>query len=48
MDLNRDPRPVALSYRELNRMYADEPLLDQEMWDLLGGGGAPRRTEEVA
>jgi beta-glucosidase/6-phospho-beta-glucosidase/beta-galactosidase len=35
-DLNRDPRPVALSYRELIRMYANEPLLNRHMRELLG------------
>ena len=34
-DLNRDPRSVAQSYRELVRMHAAEPLLDVPMRDLL-------------
>jgi beta-glucosidase/6-phospho-beta-glucosidase/beta-galactosidase len=36
-DLNRDPRPVALSYRELLRMHAHETLSDPHLINLLAG-----------
>jgi len=47
-DLNRDPRPVALSYRELLREYADVPLLDKQMADLLHGQAGPRTGAHAA
>lgn len=47
-DLNRDPRPVALSYRELIRMYADQTLLDGKMLELLSEHDRPARTGRAA
>jgi beta-glucosidase/6-phospho-beta-glucosidase/beta-galactosidase len=35
-DLNRDPRPVALSYRELLRQHRHDAITDPKVVDLLG------------
>ena len=43
-DLNRDPRPVALSYRELRRMHAHYAMMDQKVMDLLASEPVEVRT----
>jgi hypothetical protein len=44
-DLNRDPRPVALSYRELLRMHKNEAIIDPGVVDLLADA---QKTRAVA
>jgi beta-glucosidase/6-phospho-beta-glucosidase/beta-galactosidase len=40
-DLNRDPRPVALSYRELLRMHQHAAMIDPKIADLLAAAELP-------